>query len=141
MVAINEKITKEKHDQVIDISTITKRLENYKDLPFIEQLPFAVDFILDNKFRVYIQKIYLYGSYAYGEPNKYSDIDLCVIIDDSITERRREVYFNIEKTLWNKKLIPNDLLVYNISTFKQFMNLRGIENVIFKYGELIYVRP
>jgi len=140
MVMLNEKIIKEKHDQVTDISAIIKRLENYKNIPFIEQLPFVLDFMLDNKFKKYIQKIYLYGSYAYGEPNKLSDIDFCIIIDDSIAAYRREVYFNIEKVFCNKKIVPNDLLVYNASAFEQFKDLRGIENVVFKYGELIYVR-
>jgi len=75
MVTVNEGDTKKKITQVTAIPAIMKRLENYKDLPFIEKLPFVIDFILDNKFKEYIQKIYLYGSYAYGEPNKYSDID------------------------------------------------------------------
>ena len=140
MVTVDERNTKEKNTQETAISAIIKRLKNYNNVPFIEQLPFIVDFILDNKFKKYIQKIYLFGSYAYGEPNKLSDIDLCVIIDDSITAYRREVYFNIEKNFCNKKMVPNDLLIYNASIFEQFKNSRGIENVINKYGELIYVR-
>ncbi|MEG1637684.1 MAG: nucleotidyltransferase domain-containing protein, partial [Cellulosilyticaceae bacterium] len=28
-------------------------------------------------------KIYLFGSYAYGTPNEDSDIDLCVVTDDT----------------------------------------------------------
>ncbi|PSB01398.1 nucleotidyltransferase domain-containing protein [Merismopedia glauca] len=30
------------------------------------------------------ESILLFGSYAWGEPNKYSDIDLCVIVPDGI---------------------------------------------------------
>jgi len=29
-----------------------------------------------------INKIYLFGSYAYGNPNEDSDIDLCVVVND-----------------------------------------------------------
>jgi len=29
------------------------------------------------------KKIYLFGSYAYGQPDKGSDIDLCIITDDN----------------------------------------------------------
>ena len=34
----------------------------------------------------------------------------------------------------------NDLLVYNEDVFDRFKNLQKIENVVFTYGELIYVR-
>ena len=35
-----------------------------------------------------IKKIILFGSYAYGKPNKNSDIDLCVIVADKKKQPR-----------------------------------------------------
>ena len=143
MIDLKERPSEEIKAQVTPISDITKRLKknkNYTNLPFIEKLPFILDLMLDNEFKENIQKIYLFGSYAYGEPNEDSDIDFCVIIDDSISAYRNEVYFKIEKKLWGKHIVPNDLIVYNAGTFDKFRNSRGIERVVVKYGELIYER-
>lgn len=35
------------------------------------------------------EEIILFGSYAWGTPHKYSDIDLCVIVPDGIPEFNR----------------------------------------------------
>jgi hypothetical protein len=34
-----------------------------------------------------VEKIYLFGSYAYGKPHKYSDLDLYVVLKDDISMR------------------------------------------------------
>jgi len=143
MVNLKKNASEEGNAQVIPISAITKRLEKYKNytnLPFIEKLPIIVDLMLDNQYRDNIQKIYLFGSYAYGEPNEDSDIDFFVIIDDSILSYRRDVYFNIEKKLCKAELVPNDLLVYNENTFNQQKNMTGIERIVNNYGVIIYER-
>jgi len=138
-----EKTSEKINAQVTPISDIKERLKQYKNytnLPFIEKLPFILELMLDNEFKQNIQKIYLFGSYAYGEPNEDSDIDFCVIIDDSISTRRNEVYFKIEKKLLSKHMVPNDLLIYNADIFNKFKYSRGIERVVVKYGVLIYER-
>jgi predicted nucleotidyltransferase len=143
MVTVKERISEEKNAQITPISAITKRLEKYEsytNLPFIEKLPFILELMLDNEFKQNIQKIYLFGSYAYGEPNEDSDIDFCVIIDDTISAYRNDVYFKIEKKLLSKHMVPNDLLVYNAGTFDKFKYDRGIERVVVTYGVLIYER-
>jgi predicted nucleotidyltransferase len=96
--------------------------------------------MLGNEFKQHIQKIYIFGSYVHGEPNENSDIDFCVIIDDLMSEYRNEVYFSIQNKLWDMRIVPNDLLVYNASLFEKFKFFRGIERVVFNYGELIYER-
>jgi len=127
--------------QVISLSNVIERLKkykNYKEFNFIEKLPFIAEYMLDNEFKQYIKRIYIFGSYVCGKPRKDSDIDFCVIIDDSIADRKNEVYFNIEKRLGDENILPNDLLVYNNKDFEKYYNLRGIENLIFKKGALIY---
>jgi uncharacterized protein len=32
------------------------------------------------------EEIILFGSYAWGTPNKYSDLDICIIVNDDILE-------------------------------------------------------
>jgi predicted nucleotidyltransferase len=143
MLDLKERPLEAEESAIVPISAIINRLKrniNYASLPIIEKLPFILDFMLDNEFKQNIQKIYIFGSYAYGEPTEDSDIDFCVIIDDSISEYQNEVYFNIQKKLWRERIIPNDLLVYNAGSFDRYKNLRGIERVVIKYGELIYER-
>ena len=140
MVTVNGRITKKEHVQVTAISAIIKRLENYKDLPFIEKLPFVVDFILDNQFKENIQKIYLFGSYAYGTPHSKSDLDICVIVDDTVMDKRKEIYCTIELRIYKEKIIPSDLLICGASAFNEKKDIQKIERVVFLYGELIYAR-
>ena len=54
------------------------------------------------------KKIILFGSYAYGEPNENSDLDLC-IIEDKIESKIKEKT-KIRKLLKDIKL-PKDILV------------------------------
>ena len=54
-------------------------------------------------------KIILFGSYAYGEPNDDSDLDLLVIKDMEVPKHKRGR--EIRKYLRGTK-IPMDLLVY-----------------------------
>jgi predicted nucleotidyltransferase len=53
------------------------------------------------------QKIILFGSYAYGKPEKGSDIDLLIVMDTDISVREQAVL--IRKEL--KGLIPIDIIV------------------------------
>ena len=48
-----------------------------------------------------IEKIILFGSYAYGTPNKESDIDLLVIKDIPENETR-DLRISLKKALWLK---------------------------------------
>jgi len=129
--------------RVTPVAEIIRRLEktpNYTSLPFIEKLPSLVVLMLDNQYREHIQQIYLFGSYAYGDPNEDSDIDLFVIIDDCMLPLRRDVCMKIKKPLRNEDLIPCDLLVYNEETYNKYKNDTGIEHVIKRFGVLIYER-
>jgi predicted nucleotidyltransferase len=47
--------------------------------------------------------IYLFGSYAYGEPNKNSDIDIYTVLPDKYNNLT-EIYANIIKELSDKNI-------------------------------------
>jgi len=72
-------------------------------------LPFGVD------------KIILFGSYAYGKPNDESDIDLLIIKDISEAEIR-DFRLKLKLKLWDiitKWNIPIDILVDDPKRIKQ----------------------
>ena len=45
-------------------------------------------------------KMILFGSYAYGNPNEYSDIDLFLLKDDLTIENAREYEIEAKKLCW-----------------------------------------
>jgi uncharacterized protein len=61
-------------------------------------------------------KIILFGSYAAGNPNNDSDIDLLVIKDTDLPRHKRS--FDIQKSLIGS-MIPMDILVYTTKEFEQ----------------------
>ena len=67
------------------------------------------------------EKIILFGSYAYGNPGKESDIDILVIknIDES---KIRDFRIKLKTLLWDiitKEKIPVDILVDNMERINQ----------------------
>ena len=61
-------------------------------------------------------KIILFGSYAAGNPNSDSDIDLLIIKDTDLPRHKRS--FDIQKLLIGS-MIPMDILVYTTKEFEQ----------------------
>ena len=124
-----------------DINAVVKRLKrlkNYSSLPFADKFPFILKLMLDNCYKDKIQKIYLFGSYAYGKPDKESDLDFCIITDNGIY--RRDVSFQIRDKFMDARIVPSDLLVYNADAFYGYTNPQGIESTILERGKLIYER-
>lgn len=64
-------------------------------------------------------KIILFGSYAAGNPNNDSDIDLLIIKDTDLPRHKRS--FDIQKSLIGS-MIPMDILVYTTKEFEQEKN-------------------
>lgn len=63
------------------------------------------------------KKVVLFGSYAWGNPKKNSDVDLLVIKDDP-SKNTREMAIELEKILIERNL-PLDLLVYKPEQLKK----------------------
>jgi len=120
------------------INAMEKKKIN-KSLPFSPMLPKLVPAILGIEKKQDIQKIYLFGSYAYGKPNKESDLDLCVILDN--VESRREYIITISNALRNINIYNNyDLLIYKNNDFYSSTNPESVENTIINKGVLLYER-
>lgn len=45
-----------------------------------------------------ITAAYLFGSYAYGNPNENSDLDICIVTDDR-AKRKIEIMKTLRKTI------------------------------------------
>lgn len=72
-----------------------------------------ISLIVDELKNISPEKIILFGSYAYGQPDDESDIDLLIIKDIEPTEIRN-VRLNIKLKLWDlvkKWNIPVDIIV------------------------------
>jgi len=107
-----------------------------KDAPFSDKIDLIKALILESVNKEVIKKVYLFGSYAYGNPNEDSDIDLCVVIGNEY--KRSDIYFNIALNLSNNDIRPCDLLVYNEKYFVGSESGRSIEDVIMDNGVLLY---
>jgi predicted nucleotidyltransferase len=81
--------------------------------------------------------IYLFGSYAYGQPTENSDIDIYIVIPDGnidIIELGAEIRYALYKIL----PIQLDLLIGKKSVFERRSKELTLESIIAKQGTLLY---
>lgn len=72
------------------------------------------------------EKIILFGSYAYGQPNKDSDIDILVVTKDDILPQnfseKSKIYVEVSKMISEiKKEFPVDLIVHTRAMHQLFI--------------------
>lgn len=83
-------------------------------------------------------KIILFGSYAAGNSDDDSDIDLLIIKDSDLPRYRRS--FDIQKYLIGS-MIPMDILVYTTSEFEQEKKDKySFISTAIKYSKILYER-
>lgn len=83
------------------------------------------------------EKVILFGSYAWGNPKKNSDVDLLVIKNDPI-KNTREMAVELEKILIKRNL-PLDLLVYKPEQLKKRLALKdAFLSKIISQGKILY---
>ena len=81
--------------------------------------------------------IYLFGSYAYGDPTDESDIDLYIVTPDNINNFS-EIYTKIMVDLSYKKIFFIDLLLNTESTFNSRKIRNILEKTIVQKGKIIH---
>ena len=85
------------------------------------------------------EAIYLFGSYANGTPNKDSDLDIYVVIPDSIQKNLLEVGVDIRKNLRGTGMnLPMDLMVGKSSIFNRRRQEPTLQKVIARDGVLLH---
>jgi len=82
--------------------------------------------------------IYLYGSYAYGTPDRHSDIDLLVVVEDSPHDP-----YERDATAYRALCgvgVPKDVQVYTRAEFEERAALPvSFERTVKTKGKLIHV--
>jgi predicted nucleotidyltransferase len=85
-----------------------------------------------------VKQIFIFGSHAYGQPNKDSDIDLCVITDLN-NKRKIDIIREIRRELIDLISNPLDILIYSEKEFKERAGLRStLEHKILTNGLKVY---
>lgn len=90
--------------------------------------------------------ILLFGSYAYGEPNDESDIDLLVVTNDNYMpqnyDERLMVQLKVSKHIFNfSKQVPIDLIVFTKPMYQKFIDQKSsFSNEIISKGKILYER-
>ena len=86
------------------------------------------------------EKVVLFGSRAWGSPDKDSDIDLFVVKDDQ-KKNTREMAVDLERILSNRKT-PLDLLVYKPEQVARRLAAKDqFITKIWRDGKTLYEQP
>jgi len=88
-------------------------------------------------------KIILFGSYAYGTPNKDSDIDIFLLKDNLLISKMRDYKLQLQKELFDiqkKYLLGIDLFIENTERMKYRIDVIKDQfyKEIFTKGKVIY---
>ena len=88
--------------------------------------------IRDRLLSINAEKIILFGSYAYGSPTEDSDLDLCIVKDNSISKiaDKREV-----RKLLRDIDIPKDILVVDSEYFYSHSDENWINTALYDARE------
>jgi len=85
-----------------------------------------------------VEKIYLFGSYAYGTPHKYSDLDLYVVLKDDVPMRDLDAGLQIRMAIARNKSMPVDILAKKKKDFDSRLNDITLERIVNRDGIRIY---
>lgn len=78
-----------------------------------------------------VEKIILFGSHAWGEPHKDSDMDLYVVTGDEYMpenfKEKSDIYLRIISLLDDiQGVIPIDMIVHTKPMYEKFIKLNGM---------------
>ncbi|MFH1213365.1 MAG: nucleotidyltransferase domain-containing protein [Candidatus Neomarinimicrobiota bacterium] len=84
------------------------------------------------------EKIFLFGSYARGEMDENSDLDLLIVEETDLPAHKRAT--EIRKQLIHSK-IPIDIIVYTPEEIEERKNVQStLVNEVIRNGKLVYAR-
>jgi predicted nucleotidyltransferase len=85
-----------------------------------------------------VESIYLFGSYAYGTPNKDSDLDIYVVFKDELPMRELDAITAISIAIRPVKKMPMDILGLKQNRFHDRKLYATLERKIVREGVKIY---
>jgi predicted nucleotidyltransferase len=85
-----------------------------------------------------VEQIYLFGSYAYGKPHKYSDLDLYVVLKDDVETRELDAEVKILGAIGREKTRPVDIIASKKSRYLKLATGPTMERKIAREGIRIY---
>lgn len=85
------------------------------------------------------EEIILFGSYAWGTPNKYSDLDICVIVDGNILEFDRIEWGVRALNALEDLMVDVDVTIKTRSDVETFKTVpASLTRKIVEEGKLLY---
>jgi len=85
-----------------------------------------------------VEAIYLFGSYAYGTPQKNSDIDLYVVFKDEMTIREMDAIIAIRMAIDPVQNMPMDIMGLKRTRFHNRKLFATLERKIDAEGIKLY---
>ena len=85
-----------------------------------------------------VEAIYLFGSHAYGTPNKDSDLDLYVVFKDELPMRELDAITAISIAISPVKNMPMDILGLKQNRFDDRKLYATLERKIVREGVKLY---
>ena len=87
-----------------------------------------------------VKTIYLFGSYAYGKPNRNSDIDIYAVISDDFNKSINDALGEIADYIFPYGILNMDLFLVKESKFLFYIENSSFEETIYNKGKILYER-
>ena len=85
-----------------------------------------------------VEQIYLFGSYAYGNPQKDSDLDLYVVLKDEVQMRDLDAGLQIRFAIARNQKMAVDIVAKKKKDFLSRLDDFTLERKVTRDGVLIY---
>ncbi len=102
--------------------------------PLLDEVENGLKLIFDNK----LTNIILYGSYARGNYDEESDIDIIALVEEKELKKYNDKVIDLEIDLTIKYGIMPSILLENKEYFTKNKNVEYLFQNVEKYGKTIY---
>ena len=123
-----------------DVSSISNKVSQKKRKSYnLESIRDKLDIIKEAILKyVPAKTIYLFGSYAYGKPNKNSDIDIYVVIPDDFNKGIFDTIGKIANYIYPYGILNMDLFLVEKERFLFYKENSSFEETICMKGIILY---
>jgi len=85
-----------------------------------------------------VEQIFLFGSHAYGNPHKNSDLDLYIVLKDDVPMRELDAGLQIRFAIDREKTMPVDIIAKKKCNFINRLDDITLEQKVTRDGIRIY---